>query len=122
MTRDLAGSVMSDDCKVNGSGWPWRVDEEEMESVDGEAEGLDSLTAEDREVVLEDGEYGPGGWEYVDGGCRVWSDRCCERMVLAIRSSLKGPLRPMSGVGWTIGLLHSSTVVLMAVVISSRLV
>lgn len=47
-------------------------------------------------------------------------DKCCERMLFAMRSSLKGDF--LSVVGDAMGVLKSSTVVRIAVVISSRLV
>lgn len=47
-------------------------------------------------------------------------ERCCERILFAIRSSLNGDF--LSADGLAMGLLKSSTVVRIAVVISSRLV
>ena len=80
---------------------------------------------EEREVVLEVGECRPGGWRYVGAAADpllLYSERCCDRIVWAILSSLNGLRRPFSEVGCSIGRLHSSTVLRIAVVISSRLV
>ena len=82
-----------------------------VSAVDGDVE--------DKEVVELDGERGCGG-------CRcsedlvVCSERCWERIVFAIRSSLKGLRRPTSGEGWGMGVQYSSTVPRIADVISSR--
>jgi hypothetical protein len=81
---------------------------------------------EESEVVLLDGERKisfEGGWRYVveAGGSKMSSvDRCWERIVFAIRSSLNGFRLVVSpeGRGW----LYSSTVFLIANVISSLLV
>ena len=80
---------------------------------------------DEREVVLEVGECEPGGSRYVGAAVDallLFSERCCDRIVCAILSSLNGLRLPFSGVGCSIGLLHSSTVLRIAVVISSRLV
>ena len=98
--------------EMEGDASGWRVVEEETEELSRWED-----VREDSEVVLEEGECGVGASKWLVFG----DERCCERILFAIRSSLNGDFLPLSE-AFTIGLLKSSTVVRIAVVISSRLV
>lgn len=97
--------------EVEGEASGWRVVEEETEEVSWWED------REDSDVVLEAGEYGVSA----SGWLGFAEERWCERILFAIRSSLNDDFLPFSKSD-VIGLLKSSTVVRIAVVISSRLV
>lgn len=90
----------------------WRVVDEETEELSRWSELRD-----DNDVVLEEGECSVRPFEWSSFG----DDKCCERMLFTILSSLNGDFFSFSD-GLAMGLLKSSTVVRIAVVISSRLV
>lgn len=86
---------------------------------DGVSDCVDASEAND--VELADGEFSLGSTQLIgsSGSCACL---CCDLNVFLILSSVKGVRLSCPGCGCGTGLLYSCTVLLMAVVISSRLV